>query len=62
MGSLGAILSKLSVDNTVLLRAKRERNIAVQVGLYTNPMSKRAVEHNLRLQDLITDLVDSLTF
>ena len=42
MGSITAILSKLSVDNTVLLKAKRERDIGVQVALYTNPMSKRA--------------------
>ena len=39
MGSLSAILSKLSVANSVLLKSKRERDIAVQVALYTNPMS-----------------------
>ena len=62
MGSLSAILSKLSVDNFVLLKSKRERDIAVQVALYTNTMSKGAVEHNMRLADIVTDLVDTLSF
>ena len=48
MSSVTAILSKLSVDNAVLLKAKRERDIGVQVALHMNPMSKRAVEHNMR--------------
>jgi hypothetical protein len=49
MGALGVILSKLSVDNSLLFKAKRERDISVQIGLYSNPMSKRAIEHNMRL-------------
>ena len=62
MGSITAILSKFSVDNTVLLKAKRERDIRVQVALYTNPMSKRAIEHNMRLADIVTDLVEAISF
>ena len=62
MGSLGVILSKLSVDNSLLFKAKSERDISVQIGLYSNPMSKRAIEHNMRLGDVITDMVASLTF
>ena len=44
----------LSVDNDVLLKAKRRRDIGVQVALYTNPMSKCAVEHNMRLANIVT--------
>ena len=43
-------------------KAKRERDIYVQMALYSNPMSKRAVKHNMRMQDHLTDLVDCLTF
>ena len=45
-----------------ICRAKRNRDIAVQVALYTNPMSKHAVEHNIHLADIVTDLVDAISF
>jgi hypothetical protein len=45
-----------------VLQAKREQDIGVQVSLYSNPISKRAVEHNMGLQDIITDLVEAITF
>ena len=60
MGSVSAILAKLSVDKSMLLKSKRERDIAGQVALYTNPMSKRAVEHNMRLANIVTDLLDAI--
>ena len=58
LSSVTAISSKLSVDNVVLLKAERERDIGVQGTLYTNPMSKRAIEHNMPLADIVADLVD----
>ena len=62
MSSVTAILSKLSVDNAVLLKVKCKRDIRLQVALYTNPMSKRAVEHNMCLAEIVTDLVDAISF
>ena len=62
LGSLGVIISKLRTDNCLLKKAKRERDIGAEVALYSNPMSKRAVEHNMRLADVLTDLVASLSF
>ena len=34
----------------------------MQVELYANPMSKRAVELNMRLAGIVTDLVDAISF
>ena len=33
------------------MKSKRERDIDVEVSLYANPMSKHAVEHDMRLSD-----------
>ena len=60
--ALSAVLGKLASDNSLLLQEKRERDIGVYVILYSNPMSKCAVEHNMRLQDIINDLVEAVTF
>ena len=57
MSSMGIFISQLSVDNSLLKKAKRERDIDVQMALYSNPMSKRAIE-----QDVVTDMVDSLSY
>ena len=61
MGSVAVILGQLSKDNHLLKKAKRERDITTEVALYTNPMSKRAVEHNMRMSDVLSDLVASLS-
>ena len=45
----------------MLLRAKRKWDIGMQVALYTNRMSKCAVEHNMRLADIVTDLVNAIS-
>ena len=34
----------------------------MQVELYAKPMSKRAVELNMRLAGIVTDLVDAISF
>jgi hypothetical protein len=59
---MGIFISQLSVDNSLLKKAKRERDIDVQMALYSNPMSKRAIEHDMRLADVVTDMVDSLSY
>ena len=38
IGTLQTVLSKLTMDNSLLLKAKREPDISVQVALYSNPM------------------------
>ena len=62
INSVTTILEKLSLDNVVLLKAKMERDIGIQVTLYSNPMSKRAIEHDMRLSDIVADLVDAVIF
>jgi hypothetical protein len=52
----------LSTDNCLLKKAKRECDISAEVALYSNPMSKRAIEHIMRLSDLLSDVVSSLSF
>ena len=44
------------------MKAKRERDIGIQDALYSNPMSKRTIEHNMRLADIVADLVDAVSF
>ena len=61
MGTLRTVLSQLTMDNNLLLKAKRERDISVQMAIYSNPMSKRAIKHNVRMQDHLTDMVDCVT-
>ena len=60
--TLQAVLGKLAMDNSLLLKTKRERDIGVQVALFSNPMSKRAKEYNMRPQDIMSDLVDSISY
>ena len=62
MGTLRTVLNKLNMDNSLLLKAKRERDISEQVTLYSNPISKRVVEHSMRMQDHLMDLVYCVTF
>ena len=62
MGTLRTVLNKLNMDNSLLLKAKRERDISEQVTLYSNPISKRVVEHNMRMQDHLMDSVHCVTF
>jgi hypothetical protein len=40
----------------------RERDKSAEVPLYSNPMSKRAIEHNMRLSDTLSELVSALSF
>ena len=39
-----------------------ERDIGAKVALYSNPISKRAEEHNIRMQHILSDFVNSITF
>ena len=60
--SLTGMVSKLAIDHNKLLKSKRERDIDVEVGLFPNPMSKRAVEHDLRMSDSVESIVQALVF
>ena len=53
---LSLTLRNLTEQTAVLQHAKREQDIAVKVGAQTNPMSRRAVEHDLRLLDCLEDI------
>jgi hypothetical protein len=53
---LSLTLKNLTEQPAVLNHAKREQDIAVKVGTQTNPMSKRAIEHDLRLLDCLEDI------
>ena len=56
LNTLVLTVHKMSGDNALPLEAKRECDIQAQVTLHENPMSKRAVEHNLGLMDPLNDL------
>ena len=54
IGMLSLTLKSLTEQTAVLNHAKQD--IAVKVGTQTNPMSKRAIEHDLRLLDCLEDI------
>jgi hypothetical protein len=54
-------LTKLAMDNQVLFQAKQEREVAAIVAQFSNPMSKRSVEHNMRLGHTVEELVTAIT-
>jgi hypothetical protein len=54
-------LTKLAMENQVLFQAKQEREVAAIVGQFSNPMSKRSVEHNMRLGHTVEELVTAIT-
>ena len=56
MGMLSLSLKNLTEQAAVLTHAKREQDVATKVGTHTNPMSKRAIEHDLRLLDCLEDI------
>jgi hypothetical protein len=43
--TLASIVGKMDIVHATLLKSKRERDIDNEVGLYSNPMYKRSVEH-----------------
>jgi hypothetical protein len=57
-----SIMGKLALDNATLLKSKRERDIDVEVALYSNPMSKRSVEHDMPLSDYVESMVSAIVF
>ena len=49
------------MDNQVLFQAKQEREVAAIVGQFSNPKSKRLVEHDMRLGHTVEELVTAIT-
>ena len=43
VNSLAGVVSRMALDHSKLLMSKRERDIDVEVSLFPNPMSKRAI-------------------
>jgi hypothetical protein len=58
--ALASIVGKMAIEHATLLKSKRERDIDVEVGLYSNPMSKRSVEHDMRLSDSVESIVSAM--
>jgi hypothetical protein len=52
----------MAINHATLLRSKRERDIDMEVGLHTNPMSKRSVEHDMRLSDSVESIVSVMVY
>jgi hypothetical protein len=59
MDALASIVGEMALDHANLLKTKRERDIDVEVGLYSNPMSKRSVEHDMRLSYSVESIVSA---
>ena len=60
--SVASVVSRMALEHSTLLKSKRERDIDVEVSIYANPMSKRAVEHDMRLSDSVENIVQSLVY
>ena len=56
MGMINLSLKSLTEQSAILTHAKREHDVATKVVTHTNPMSKRAIEHDLRLLDCLEDI------
>jgi hypothetical protein len=57
VSSLASVFSRMALEHSTLLKSKRERDIDVEVFLYSNTMSKPAVEHNMRLSDSVENIM-----
>jgi len=58
---LAGVLTQLSREQVLLTKARREADITATVNGFSNPMSKRAVEFTLRLDDSLDDVVQALS-
>ena len=61
VSQLSAVVQQLVTDHSQLLSAKKESEIQRQVGMFTNPLSKRAVEGLLRMSDAVDRVCKILT-
>jgi hypothetical protein len=55
-------VGKLAINHSTLLKSKRERDIDVEVAMYSNPTSKRSVEHDMHLSDSVESMVSAMVF
>jgi hypothetical protein len=60
--AIASIVGKMAIEHATLLKSKRERDIDVEVGLYSNPMSKRSVEYDMRLSDSVENIVSVMVY
>jgi hypothetical protein len=61
MDGMFAIMRQIAGEHRVLMVNKRERDIEAKLKDVTNPMSRRAIEHNLRLLECVTNIKKCLT-
>ena len=61
VSQLSAVVQQLVTDHSNLLSSKKELDIQRQVSMFTNPMSKRAVEGLLRMDDAVDRICKILT-
>jgi hypothetical protein len=59
---LASIVGKMALEHATLLKSKRESDIDIEVGLYSNPLSKRSVEHDMRLSDIVENIVRAMVY
>ena len=58
---LAGVLTQITREQVLLSKARREAEITATVNGFSNPMSKRAVEFTLRLDDSLDDVAAALS-
>ena len=61
MDGVVSILKQMAGEHRTLMLSKRERDIEAKLKDVTNPMSRRSIEHDLRLLECVTNIKRSLT-
>ena len=61
MDGVVSILKQMAGEHRTLMLYKRERDIEAKLKDVTNPMSRRSIEHDLRLLECVTNIKRSLT-
>ena len=61
MHKLTGVLSHITKEQSLLIKARREANINSTAASFGNPMSKRAVEFSMRMDDSLDAVVSAFT-
>jgi hypothetical protein len=61
MDRVFGILRQIAVEHRTLMISKRLRDIEAKLKDVTNPMSRRSIEHDLRLLECVTNIKKCLT-
>jgi hypothetical protein len=61
MDGVVGILRQIAGEHRTLMLSKRERDIEAKLKDVTNPMSRRSIEHDLRLLECVTNIKRCLT-